>query len=77
MEFTSEQVLKGRMVTSDGYLLVDRLPSQVENGMAYWIDSPNGRHEYTHSLFKFPAKFHPPIVRWALETYGHQRRCRT
>ncbi|MEP7135820.1 MAG: DNA methyltransferase [Chloroflexota bacterium] len=59
----------GRNTSSNGHKIVEYLPRVVEKNASYWIESPNGKHEYTHSLFKFPAKFHPPIVKWALDTY--------
>lgn len=68
----SRRKLKGRGIKIDGHRQVDRLPRLPESGVSYWIDSPNGRHEYTHSLFRFPAKLHVPVVRWALNTYGRK-----
>jgi DNA modification methylase len=53
-----------------GHVLVERLPTKPNNGTAYWLASPNGRHEFLHLLFRFPARFHPPVVRWALDAYG-------
>jgi len=64
--------LKGREISSNGHLRVGKLPRLPESGTSYWIDSPNGRHEYTHPLFRFPAKFHPPVVQWALGNYGRK-----
>lgn len=61
--------ITGRNISSNGHKVVEYLPRVVEKHASYWIESPNGKHEYTHSLFKFPAKFHPPIVKWALSTY--------
>jgi hypothetical protein len=66
------QKLKGREISSEGYKRVVRLPRVPESGMSYWIDSPNGHYEYTHRFFRFPAKFHPPVVRWALGNYGRK-----
>ena len=63
---------KGREISSEGYTRVAKLPRVAEDGTSYWLDSPNGRHEYTHQLFRFPAKFHPPVVRWALGNYGRK-----
>ncbi len=59
-----------RKVSRRGHVLVDSLPRHPADGSAYWLNSPNGRHEYLHLLFRFPARFHPPVVRWALTTYG-------
>jgi methylase of polypeptide subunit release factors len=67
-----ERKLKGREISSEGYTRVEKLPRVVEQGVSYWIDSPNGRQELTHQLFRFPAKFHPPVVRWALGNYGRK-----
>lgn len=61
-----------REPSSAGHLRVDHLPRLPENQVSYWLDSPNGRSEYTHQLFRFPAKFHPPVVRWALGNYGRK-----
>lgn len=58
-----------RNTNSNGHKVVEYLPRFVKKNESYWIESHNGKHEYTHSLFKFPAKFHPPIVKWALDTY--------
>ncbi len=61
---------KGRKPSKNGHVQVSKLPSKPKNNVSYWINSPNGKPEYTHSLFRFPAKFHPPIVRWALDNYS-------
>ena len=66
------KVKGGRNVSSDGHLRVPMLPRSPQFGSSYWIESPNGRHSFTHLLFRFPAKFHPPIVRWALDKYGRR-----
>lgn len=72
MKTHSKRKLKGREIRSDGHKRVEKLPRLPENGISYWLDSPNSRHEYTHQLFRFPAKFHPPVVRWALGNYGRK-----
>lgn len=61
-----------RDTSSNGHIRVDQLPRVPGVNTSYWLESPNGRSEYTHQLFKFPAKFHPPIVRWALANYGRK-----
>lgn len=61
-----------RETSSTGHIRVERLPRFPESNVSYWLDSPNGRSEYTHQFFKFPAKFHPPVVRWALANYGRR-----
>ncbi|MBL8089822.1 MAG: hypothetical protein KF758_05275 [Anaerolineales bacterium] len=58
-----------RNLSKRGHKTVKQLPKAPEQGASYWIDSPNGKREFTHPLFKFPAKFHPPIVRWAIDTF--------
>lgn len=58
-----------RSLSKKGHITVKQLPKAPEQGASYWIESPNGKREYTHPLFKFPAKFHPPIVRWAIDTF--------
>lgn len=60
---------KIRKVNKRGHQVVKVLPKSPGQNESYWIDSPNAKREYTHPLFKFPAKFHPPIVRWAINTY--------
>ncbi len=62
--------LKGRTISANGHTEVVKLPMRPRRNTSYWLNSPNGRCEYTHQLFRFPAKFHPPIVRWALKAYG-------
>ncbi len=64
--------LDGRNINSNGHIEVDKLPRNPEPHLPYWLNSPNGRNEYTHQLFRFPAKFHPPVVRWALGKFGRK-----
>jgi hypothetical protein len=64
--------IKGRIVTKDGHTEVEKLPRRPDWGVSYWLNSPNGRSEYTHQLFRFPAKFHSPVVQWALGTFGRR-----
>ncbi len=63
---------KGRTVAKEGYTEVERLPRCPDWGGSYWLNSPNGQNMYTHRLFRFPAKFHVPVVQWALESYGRK-----
>jgi len=49
-----------------------QLPRNPSKHSTYWIESPNGSLRLTHYLFKFPAKFHPPIVRWVLDRFGRK-----
>lgn len=58
-----------RKTSKKGKTVVDSLPRIPKQGDTYWIDTPNGKREFTHPLFKFPAKFHPPIVRWAIDSF--------
>jgi len=64
--------LQGRNISTNGHIKVARLPRVPTHKASYWLDSPNGRSGYTHQLFRFPAKFHPPVVRWALGNYGRR-----
>jgi hypothetical protein len=63
---------KGRQSSPNGHEQVQRLPRVPGYGISYWLESPNGRHEFTHQLMRFPAKFHLPVVRWALGQYGRK-----
>ena len=51
---------------------VAKLPRCPNKNAKYWIESPNSSAELTNYLFKFPARFHPPVVRWALGKYGRR-----
>ena len=64
--------LEGRKISNKGHTEVPKLPRVPKADTSYWLNSPNGRSEYTHPLFRFPAKFHPPVVRWALTNYGRK-----
>jgi hypothetical protein len=64
--------LKGRRVTSNGHQQVEKLPRVPGQNRSFWINSKNGHQGLTHHLFRFPAKFHPPVVRWALGKYARQ-----
>lgn len=46
---------------------IPHLPARHET---YYIESPSGGARHTHDLFRFPAKFHAPVVGWALENFG-------
>ncbi len=63
---------KGRGVIRSGHIEVLKLPRLPQKGLSYWLNSANGRCAYTHQLFRFPAKFHPPVVQWALGTFGRR-----
>jgi DNA modification methylase len=49
---------------------VTKIPRCPEKGESFYIESPDEHPSYTHYLFRFPAKFHPPVVSWALDTFG-------
>lgn len=66
-----DATLKNRKPELDGHIEVSRLPRKPGNGQSYWLNG-NGSSELTHGLFKFPAKFHVPIVQWALGTFGRR-----
>lgn len=70
MSTNSKKHSRGRIIDKTGYIEVDKLPRRPKREKSYWLNSPNRRSEYTHQLFSFPAKFHPPVVRWALDTFG-------
>jgi len=55
-----------------GHKIVERLPPCPRRYQTYWIESQNAGPRLTNYLFKFPAKFHPPVVRWALGKYGRR-----
>ena len=46
---------------------VPAIPRSPEPGASFDIRSPDGHPAYTHYLFRFPAKFHPPVVSMAKE----------
>lgn len=58
-----------RNIHKRGHQVVEKLPKSPTDNASYWINSPNTKREYTHPLFKFPGKFHTPIVRWAIDAY--------
>lgn len=57
-------------VSADEPRRVGSIPRHPKMGESFDIRSAVGHPAYTHYLFRFPAKFHPPVVSWALETYG-------
>lgn len=62
----------GRTIAKLGFEQVNKIPRSPELQSAYWLNSPNGKRRYTHHLFRYPAKFHPPVVEWALGLYGRK-----
>jgi len=57
----------------NGFLHVDELPAKPSSGERYWIDTAQPDLNLTHYLFRYPAKFHRPIVEWALKNHGTRR----
>jgi DNA modification methylase len=51
---------------------VSHLPpiEQLTGNAFFRLTSNNTTPKYTHFLFKFPARFYVPIVRWALDQYA-------
>lgn len=47
----------------------DGFPAAVLQGAELRLDA-NHHEPYTHYLFKFPAKFHPPLIRWLITNYS-------
>jgi DNA methylase len=45
-------------------------PKDPRSGSRYWLQHSNGLTDYTHYLFRYPARFHRPVVQWALTNYG-------
>ena len=59
--------------TKNGFLRVEHLPSKPSSGARYWLESVQPACDYTHYLFRYPAKFHRPIVAWALKNHGSRK----
>ncbi len=49
---------------------VTLLPARPGANARYWLESTRPEGNHTHCLFKYPAKFHRPVVRWALSAYA-------
>ena len=49
------------------------LPARPRSGDRYWLETDQPLCDYTHSLFRYPAKFHRPVVRWALANSAKKR----
>lgn len=72
MNVTTQGAYQARIIeeTLGGKLI----PSKV--GFGEEIDIRRTNHErYTHDLFKFPAKFHPPLCRWAIHEFSRPGEC--
>lgn len=72
MDYLVEAQVRGRTIAGGNHMEVDKLPRRPINGASYKINSQNGGTEYTHQLFRFPAKFNPSVVKWALSTFGRR-----
>ena len=59
--------------TKHGFLQVEHLPAKPSAGARYWLESAQPPFDYTHYLFRYPAKFHRPIVAWALKNHGSRK----
>ena len=64
--------LGARRIVETDHIAVPDLPVRPAEGATYLLRSPNRSHGLTHGLFKFPAKFHVPVVSWALRTFASQ-----
>jgi DNA modification methylase len=62
------QALMARFIdpTKTRFIRVASLPRDPRRGSRYWLQHANGLTDYTHYLFRYPAKFHRPVVQWAL-----------
>lgn len=58
----------------NGFLRADQLPVTPASGERYWLDTSQPENDFTHYLFRYPSKFHRPIVEWALKTHGNRKR---
>lgn len=58
--------------TRNQFRTVKEIPVAPKSGSRYWIDTPDPESDYTHSLFRYPAKFHRPVVRWALSNHANR-----
>lgn len=56
--------------TRNRLLRVEALPYKPKSGGRYWIETTTPESDYTHYLFRYPAKFHRPVVRWALANHS-------
>lgn len=72
MSARSQNLLRGRPRSRNGHKQVEKLPTSPSLFGSYWLNSPNNGDTHLHQLFRFPARFHPPVVRWALGKYGRQ-----
>jgi len=54
------------------FLRVDALPTLPRSAGRYWIETAQRDSDYTHSLFRYPAKFYRPVVKWALKNHTNK-----
>lgn len=60
-----------RRASEEDYRSVIQLPGSPTEGESYWLQTgPSAGQQFTHPIFRFPAKLHVPVVRWALAAYG-------
>ena len=59
--------------TKNSFLRAKQLPARPRTGTRYWLESAQPGSDYTHYLFRYPARFHRPIVEWALKNHGGQK----
>jgi hypothetical protein len=57
----------------NGFLRVDELPARPGAGERYWLEADKPEDDFTHNLFRYPSKFHRPIVEWALKDHGSRK----
>jgi DNA modification methylase len=58
--------------TKRKFLRVTALPTVPRSRGRYWIETSQRELDYTHLLFRYPAKFYRPIVRWALKNHANR-----
>lgn len=69
----NEDTTSGRKISRRGHEEVEKLPRVPVDGSSYWLNSSAGaRINLTHQLFRFPARIHAPVIRWALGRYGRK-----
>lgn len=69
MANVGQSSIGGREPLIEGHISVERLPAVPEQDACYRLETPADT-AFTNNLFRFPAKFHPPVVRWAIEQFG-------
>jgi hypothetical protein len=59
--------------TKKRFLHVNSVPAHPKLGASYWIDALEPPLDYTHPLFRYPAKFYRPVINWALSKQTSKR----